>query len=155
MQNAAFSFLPSPQSLLAGFLWRQSMQRQFEGNSVREAVRKAIAGYANSTDDQWPNAPSTKRIAEALAPPLVWGNWYRLKEFWTPKDRELHLRATFKTIRDTTSFDIEFAHGVRKTVIARALGPGSTTMTLPRNIVTAVYARCRAHSGPAAIDIRI
>lgn len=130
------------------------MQGQFKGHSVREAVRKAIRGDVTSIDDQR-NALSTKRIAEAMAPPLVWSRWYKVKEIWTPKDRELHLNVRFMAVTGRITFDIEIAHGHNRQVLARTIGPGSARISLPRNMVTAIYARCRSHTSLSPIDIRL
>ena len=40
---------------------------------------------------------------------------------------------------------MELAHGQNKSPLGRAIGPGSTTVRLPRNVVTTLYMRAKAH----------
>ena len=91
-------------------------------------------------------APSQKQAADVWAPPSFWSPWYPLEEIWTRADMEAYVSVTFESLSNVpTTFDVELAHGQNKSPLGRAIGPGSTTVRLPRNVVTTLYMRAKAH----------
>lgn len=112
------------------------MNYEFRGRDIGSVIRQAIRG-----EDR-----ERKQIADVFAPPFAWGPWTRIEEVWTPRDSDVSVTVQFgTTTRTQATFEIEIAHGQSREFLGRAIGPGSTTVTLPRNIATALYIRCRAH----------